>query len=354
MALQGTLDTFALPDVLRLLAATKKTGRLRISGSRGNGSIWVSTGDVVGTEASGAPHTTAPVEVLFELLRFVEGSFSFDVDEQHPEPDVPTDVEPLLADAEQVLTEWRSIEAVVPSLDAHVRLARELGQDVMITPERWRTVAAIGSGTSVRRIGDELQLSEIPVCRTVKDLVELGIVEVEAVAESGLSPLVASSAAQMDEALSARAELDALAASFSGDGEAPRRARGQRRKPSTGVDDDGKFVPLDLSHLGGPAGAPSGEAPAGADADAVALDDEEPIFPGLAAQAAAAAAEGKEDADEVARQLANLSPRAAKAVRAAAQAATDEEREAALAEVDGEDEPLNRGLLLKFLSSVRP
>ena len=29
VALQGTLDTFALPDVLRLLAATKKTGRLR-------------------------------------------------------------------------------------------------------------------------------------------------------------------------------------------------------------------------------------------------------------------------------------------------------------------------------------
>ena len=60
------------------------------------------------------------------------------------------------------------------------------------------------------------------------------------------------------------------------------------------------------------------------------------------------------EADEVARQLASLSPKAARAVAAAARAETDEEREAALAEVTGEDdEPINRGLLLKFLSSVR-
>ena len=60
------------------------------------------------------------------------------------------------------------------------------------------------------------------------------------------------------------------------------------------------------------------------------------------------------DAAEVARQLANLSPKAARAVAAAARATTVEEREAALAEVTSEgDEPINRGLLLKFLSSVQ-
>ena len=58
------------------------------------------------------------------------------------------------------------------------------------------------------------------------------------------------------------------------------------------------------------------------------------------------------DAAEIARQLANLSPKAAKAVAAAAKATTQEEREAALAEVDDDEEPINRGLLLKFLGSV--
>jgi predicted transcriptional regulator len=60
-----------------------------------------------------------------------------------------------------------------------------------------------------------------------------------------------------------------------------------------------------------------------------------------------------DDADEVARQLAMLSPRAAQAVAAAAAADNDTEREAALDALDDSDEPINRGLLLKFLSSVK-
>jgi hypothetical protein len=59
-----------------------------------------------------------------------------------------------------------------------------------------------------------------------------------------------------------------------------------------------------------------------------------------------------DDAAEIARQLANLSPRAAKAVAAAAKATTEEEREAALAAIEAEDETVNRGLLMRFLGSV--
>jgi hypothetical protein len=58
------------------------------------------------------------------------------------------------------------------------------------------------------------------------------------------------------------------------------------------------------------------------------------------------------DPSEIARQLANLSPRAAKAVAAAAKATTEEERDAALATIEAEDETINRGLLLKFLGAV--
>ena len=58
------------------------------------------------------------------------------------------------------------------------------------------------------------------------------------------------------------------------------------------------------------------------------------------------------EAAEIARQLANLSPKAARAVAAAAKATTPEEREAALAEVEASDEQINRDLLLKFLGSV--
>src|SRR5688500_3573057 len=103
VALQGTLDTFALPDVLRLLAATKKTGRLRITGGRGTGSIWVASGEVVAIDSTHTPHAIDTVDALFELLRFQEGDFTFDAESTHDDPAPPTDVEMLLTQAEALL-----------------------------------------------------------------------------------------------------------------------------------------------------------------------------------------------------------------------------------------------------------
>ena len=51
----------------RLLASTKKSGCLRLTGSRGDGSVWVDSGTIVASVASGAPHATSAVEVFFEL-----------------------------------------------------------------------------------------------------------------------------------------------------------------------------------------------------------------------------------------------------------------------------------------------
>ena len=91
MALSGTLDTFALPDVLRLLASTAKTGRLRITGDRGSGSVWVADGDVVATElASAVSYERTNEEVVFGLLRFTAGSFTFEADAQSPNAGEPT------------------------------------------------------------------------------------------------------------------------------------------------------------------------------------------------------------------------------------------------------------------------
>jgi len=163
VALQGTLDTFALPDVLRLLASTKKTGRLVISGSRGNGSVWVDTGSVVGTEATGAGPDPDAVAVLFELLRFGgDGSFTFEAGTTATAPAPPRPVEPLLIDAERRLVEWREIEAVVPSMDAWVSLVSDLKvAEITVTADLWKRVVAIGSGTSVGGVARTLALGEL-------------------------------------------------------------------------------------------------------------------------------------------------------------------------------------------------
>jgi hypothetical protein len=58
------------------------------------------------------------------------------------------------------------------------------------------------------------------------------------------------------------------------------------------------------------------------------------------------------DAAEFARRLAELPPRAAKAVAAAARATNVEERQAALAELDGTGEEVDHDVLLQLLGPV--
>ena len=140
MALQGTLDTFALADVLRLLAATTKTGRLQIDGDRGVGSIWLVDGAVVAgivdlhhpAGSDGIVPCTEPSDVVFELLRHVEGTFEFLPDEHTEDSRSPMDVDEVVESAEQKLADWRAVEAVVPSLGHRVTLAGEIDEEVVI------------------------------------------------------------------------------------------------------------------------------------------------------------------------------------------------------------------------------
>lgn len=283
MALQGTLDTFELPDVLRLLASTRKTGRLHLRGDRGAGDVWLAAGQVVGvaTAATG----TDVHDGLFELLRAHEGAFAFEPDESPGAPAPPADVEPLLAAAEDRLVEWREIEAVVPSLAARISLEPELpAAEVTVDADAWRLVATIGGGMTVGQLGDVVGLGEVAVSKVVRDLVALGVVAV--------GPAVAAAPV-----------------------EAPVAAP----------------VPA-------PAPAPAVEAPAPV---AEVVEQYERFEPPAPAE--------DDDADEVAHQLAMLSPRAAEAV--AAVAASDDG--VAGQEASDDDEPANRGLLLKFLGSVK-
>ncbi|MGV3760484.1 MAG: DUF4388 domain-containing protein [Actinomycetota bacterium] len=397
MALQGTLDTFALPDVLHLLATTKKTGCLRLEGRRGIGTVHVDAGEVVAVSAAHAPLATDPADALFELLRFDDGAFSFEADAAPDERGPATDVESLLEAATGLLAEWREIEAVVPSLDAHISLRSALGgDDVTIPAHQWAHLVAIGGGRTVRALGEHLELAELPVSRVVRDLLELGVVELEerepvvtedpapAVDEASAEPSEPAAAEPSDAERSSATEpeepsselappppppaapqpgasddesaaplLGSITPAEGDTGETadetglpvarPIKARRPRPRLLEASDEPERFVPLDLpGHRSTPA-ATSG-------ASGQELDDLTAAFPGLATRGGLSA---DEDA-AVSVQLAALSPEVADAVLAAAEEPDEESVAAALDEaVEGEEAPINRGLLLKFLGSAR-
>ena len=178
MALKGDLSSFALPDVLRLLAGTAKTGRLGVSGAQGSGEVWLLDGDLVGGSVDTSAHAKQATEVVFELLRFETGSFLFDDGEEQAEPGEPSSVDEAISVAEALLFEWAEVEAVVPSMNSWVSLSPELdGNEVTISSPQWRVLAAVGAGTTVRTLGNHFQITDLKVSRRVKGLVEAGLVE---------------------------------------------------------------------------------------------------------------------------------------------------------------------------------
>lgn len=179
MALRGTLETFSVPEVLRLLSNTRKTGLLALDGDRGAGNVWLREGSII--DATSDHERSGDIDAtLFDLLRFGAGGFVFEPDATPDDPGTDAiDVEAALGRAESLLAEWGDLESVVPSLRVGVRLVRELtAESVTISAEQWRSLAAVGGGTSAAGLGQRLELGELDTCRRIRDLVEASLVEI--------------------------------------------------------------------------------------------------------------------------------------------------------------------------------
>jgi hypothetical protein len=122
VALQGSLDAFALADVLHLLGSTRKTGRLVVRTPRGVGGIWLDGGAVTAVEAPGVPAGTDVVIAAVHLLRHRSGEFTFDPSGEVPSAVVNTSVGDLLGGAEEHLATWAAIDERLPDQDAAIGL----------------------------------------------------------------------------------------------------------------------------------------------------------------------------------------------------------------------------------------
>ncbi len=176
--LQGSLENFALDEVLGLLSSTSKTGQLDIKGDRGSGALMFREGRLVDGTASFTANGTGIEDVMFELLRYAEGNFTFtarDVEATEYEENVVS----VLGTAETRLLDWRAIEAVVPSLNHVVSPVKELPADeVTITREEWSALTTIGAGCPASTVAEQLNLGEVEGSRQIKNLAERQLVEI--------------------------------------------------------------------------------------------------------------------------------------------------------------------------------
>ncbi|MCZ7526112.1 MAG: DUF4388 domain-containing protein [Acidimicrobiia bacterium] len=188
MSLKGTLETFPLGEVIALVGRTAKTGALRVTSRGGSGTLFFVEGSLCGTQdpdAADAPADRTDFEgrlldLCFSLNRLGDGGFEFESGVQPPWPAehrVPTAaVMDLVATVEQ---EWPAVQAVIPSGECGLRLAERLRVDeVTIDAAGWCILRAVDGRRTVRQIARDLRYGLVATSRTLRPLVESGMVEI--------------------------------------------------------------------------------------------------------------------------------------------------------------------------------
>ncbi len=362
MALHGSLDSFTIPDVLRLLAATEKTGYLALTGDRGNGGTWLDSGQLVGGKSDRTATGVELVDILFELMRFDVGEFSFEEGRECTAPDEPADVDALVGAAESMISELRRLEEIVPSFDRVVELVEILPTDkVELNQGLWRTVVAAGRCRTVGEIGASLELGDLDLMRAVRDVIEAELASLVEVSESvmpfddGRAETLTADATDDEEVMVAESstdpfqveggsEFDTVLAGEVGVLDADDRAESWAlRAPAPPLGDEfaAPGVPIAPAAFGGSAIGDGdehdddplsggGDWTVGIEVPAQTAESDSALTGSSSTEPVALMEDESTAAADMARQLASLSPAAAKAVAAAAEASNDEEREAAM------------------------
>lgn len=236
MRLEGTLDAFGLPDILQLLAFTRKTGALRLSAPPAAGVVHVRAGAIcaassdtrrqvlarrvvgaglVGDDALQAAVAVAAdgptgvvaalieagavdrdavlplaaeqtTDAVGELLRWSGGEFSFVVDDADPDAlPLAMPVDEVIAEGQRRLDVWAELTAVIPSPDTALALTVAPAEEPRCSREEWGLLALVDGVRTVAEIVALLGRGEFAVMRALAGLVSRGLLVVPGAAGPG-------------------------------------------------------------------------------------------------------------------------------------------------------------------------
>ena len=236
MALRGSLTDFSLPDVLQLIALSRKTGLLRMNRDDGaEGDIWFRDGDVffaqsnwqrekIGTRLIDAQKITQSAldraldihaadperrrigqilidegyitsavlesfvqeqiqDSVFDLMRWPSGNFAFDILPDVVDEDIglSVSIENIIMEGSRRLEEWERIKSKVPSMDIVFKMAAAPGEggfEISLKPAEWNLLLLIDGTRSVAELARETGQTDFEVARIAHGLFSAGLLEV--------------------------------------------------------------------------------------------------------------------------------------------------------------------------------
>ncbi|MGH9103242.1 MAG: DUF4388 domain-containing protein, partial [Acidimicrobiales bacterium] len=177
-ALAGNLVDFTIGEVLAMIAASRKTGLLAVTGGSWDGRVWFEGGGIVAADSLG----DSDVDIAVFNISRLRGpaGFGFEISSDlPPQGGNPRPVEEVLARAEDLGHLWREVVATLPSRQVGLELSTQLRDaEVTLSAAEWELVTAVAGTGWLGGVAGLLSQGEFSLSLAVKGLVDRGLVVV--------------------------------------------------------------------------------------------------------------------------------------------------------------------------------
>jgi hypothetical protein len=179
--LNGNLDTFALPDVLRFIASGNVTGRIEITRDDVAGEIAVDQGKFVGASLTDEEAPTTVDEALdIAVLLFDGAGGTFEVvQEEWVGGPLSLSAEELAKAVERRRKEWAAVVDQLGSLDEPLVIASDLPngtEQIVVRAEQWRMLSFLDGRRSVQDVARDTASSVYATAVALAEMANAGMI----------------------------------------------------------------------------------------------------------------------------------------------------------------------------------
>ena len=175
MALTGTFEDISFAELLQLLNVSHKSGRLSVWRGTERAELFILDGDV----ARAASRRERGPEVVYRILGWKIGEFSFERTDDPVRREITESTEALILEGMKRFDEWERVEEELP--DMHVVLRQRAfavnEKFEELSPEGQTVVRLVDAQRDVSTIIRESGLEPMEAVRAITELLTEGIVE---------------------------------------------------------------------------------------------------------------------------------------------------------------------------------
>lgn len=179
--LNGNLDAFALPDVLRFIASGGITGRVEITRDEVEGELALDQGRFVGarlTEEDAPSTVDEALDVAVLLFDGSGGSFNVAQEEWVGGP-LDLTAEDLVKAVERRRKEWAAVVDTLGSLDDSLLIASALPdgtEQITISADQWRLLSFVDGRRSVQDVARDAASSVYATAVALAEMAKAGLI----------------------------------------------------------------------------------------------------------------------------------------------------------------------------------